>query len=393
MKENRSRTRQWFVFALFAAVCALSMAACDNPRRSDTAHPLPVRVPGDQSAVAIERGPTPQVIDTTTRGGWHEARAALTDTKLLAAVGSLSTEAPDLFGSIADVVVDTARDHMFVLDAQAQEVRIFNLRGGFVDASGGLGDGPSELRLANSIELISGNRILVGSRNLKAKVFAETPEGWHVEREVPLPSGARGLCIGPDERVFVNAHDRNTNLLVQELNPFAGLEMSPAHRFAGGYEDDNWLVQRQLGMGFLACLSKPRPLVVFGHANIPLLRAFDPDSGELVWASRLTQFTATPLYSGTDSQGDYTYHDQLEQWDVLGAVHRVGESHLLVQVGRGDRRRQTLTVDSYLIDAGTGHGDFISDELPRLVPYENGYVGIFDEPYPRLELREFREAT
>jgi len=393
MTDNRSGARQWFAFALLAVTCALSTAACDNLRRNDTAHPLPGRVPGEQGANAVGRGLAPQGSDSTARRGWHKARRALIDTRLLATVGSLSTEAPDLFGSIADVVVDTARDQMFVLDAQAQQVRIFNMRGDFVDAFGGLGDGPSELRLANSIELIGGNRILVGSRNLKAKVFAETPDGWRVERIVPLPSGARGLCIGPDERVFVNAHDRNTNLLVQELDLFAGIEMSPAHRFVGGYKDDNWLVQRQLGTGFLACPSKPRPLVVFGHANIPLLRAFDPDSGELVWASRLTHFTATPLYSGTDSRGDYTYHDQPEEWDVLGAVHRVGESHLLVQVGHGDRTRQTLTVDSYLIDAETGRGAFISDKLPRLVPYENGYVGIYDEPYPRLELREFRETT
>ena len=67
--------------------------------------------------------------------------------------------------------------------------------------------------------------------------------------------------------------------------------------------------------------------------------------------------------------------------------------HLLVQVGHGNKTRQELTVDSYLLDARTGHGAFISDELPRLIPYENGYVGIFEDPYPRLELREFREAT
>ena len=393
MKDRQDRTCWAFSSVLLAAVCVMLVTACDTRRRNETAHPLAGRIPGSEGAIAIERGPTPQGIDSATLDRWLEAREALLDTRLLAAIGSSTTDRPDLFGLIEDVVVDSARDLVFVLDAQAQEIRIFTLRGDFVGAFGGMGDGPSDLRLANSIELISGGRILVGSRNLKAKVFAETPDGWRAERIVPLPSGSRGLCVGARERAFVNAHNQNTNQLVQEINLNAGADTTLLGGFAGGYEHDSWLVQRRLGAGTLACLAVPRPLVVFGHASIPIMRAFDPDSGDLVWASKLTHFAPVPLYSGTDSQGDYIYQDQPEQWDFLGAVHSVLDMHLLVQVGHGNKTRQELTVDSYLLDARTGHGAFISDELPRLIPYENGYVGIFEDPYPRLELREFREAA
>lgn len=392
--KNEHVMRCWeFLPAGVATACLISFTACDAGRRNETSHPLPDRIPGSEGAITIEHDPAPHGIDGATLERWLGARETLLNTRLFATIGSQTTEAPDLLGLVADVVVDRARDLFFVLDEQAQEVRIFTLRGDFVDAFGGIGDGPSDLRLANSIELISGGRVLVGTLNLQAKVFAATPNGWQAEHIVPLPSGARGLCAGARNRVFVNAHDRKTNQLVHEINLNAGTDTTLLSGFAGGYEHDNWLVQRYLGTGSLACLAMPRPLVVFGQASIPILRAFDPDSRELVWASQLTHFTPVQLYSGTDAKGDYIYQDRPEEWDFVGAVHSILDMYLLVQVGHGDSTRQELTVKSYLLDARTGHGAFIGDELPWLIPYENGYVGIFEDPYPRLELRVFREAT
>ena len=52
---------------------------------------------------------------------------------------------------------------------------------------------------------------------------------------------------------------------------------------------------------------------------------------------------------------------------------------------------RATTVRSYLVDAETGRGAFLGDALPRLVPVRGGYAALFEDPYPRLELRTFPE--
>ncbi len=147
-----------------------------------------------------------------------------------------------------------------------------------------------------------------------------------------------------------------------------------------------------LSEGSLAC-ANGRDLVVLGHLHMPILRAFDAREGTLAWSSRLASFSGAPVYQGVNERGqDYVRRDRPVRWDALGAVHPVAEDHLLVQVGRGNLIQREVAVESYLLDAETGIGAFLGERLPRVAPFDGGYVALFEDPYPRLEVRAFRDS-
>ena len=75
-------------------------------------------------------------------------------------IGEAMSEGPDLFGGIYSFDVD-AWGRIFVLDDQAQEVRIFDSEGAFVRTVGRRGEGPGEFTQAGSVDLSRNGEIWV----------------------------------------------------------------------------------------------------------------------------------------------------------------------------------------------------------------------------------------
>ena len=75
-------------------------------------------------------------------------------------IGSAMSEGPDLFGGIYSFDVD-AWGRIFVLDDQAQEVRVFDSDGAFVRTVGRKGEGPGEFLQAGSVDLSRNGEIWV----------------------------------------------------------------------------------------------------------------------------------------------------------------------------------------------------------------------------------------
>ena len=75
-------------------------------------------------------------------------------------IGSVMSEGPDLFGAVYSFDVD-AWGRIFVLDDQAQEVRVFDSNGTFVRTVGKKGEGPGEFTEAVSVDLSRGGEIWV----------------------------------------------------------------------------------------------------------------------------------------------------------------------------------------------------------------------------------------
>jgi hypothetical protein len=67
-------------------------------------------------------------------------------------LGRMEGEGPDLFGDVRDLAVD-GDGRLYLLEAQAQEVRIFDADGGHVATVGRKGEGPGEFTNANGIAL------------------------------------------------------------------------------------------------------------------------------------------------------------------------------------------------------------------------------------------------
>jgi hypothetical protein len=60
-------------------------------------------------------------------------------------------------------------------------------------------------------------------------------------------------------------------------------------------------------------------------------------------------------------------------------------------VGRFDTKERTLDVRSHLIDAASGMGAYVGDSVlpPILSVFPGGFVAMFEDPYPRLEVRTY----
>ena len=394
MKHIRLPTPSRFTVVLAScAALAFAVTACDGPRNNETAHPRPGGLPGSEWATSITRDSVPADMAPERLAKWFAARDAVRNADLVVEIGTAGMDPsersdPSVFGSLADVAVDTA-GLVYVLDDQAQEVRVFDFLGRFVHGFGGYGDGPSELRHAIGIELLDDGRVLVASRDLRVKVFEVSDDGWRAINTIESPVGPRAICSMGDGRVFVNGYSQNANALVHQLSLTEADSVPQA--FGEGYRDGDWLVQMALAEGPLACANGGRGLVVLGHLAIPLIRAFDSRDGSLVWASRLESFSGPPVYQGVDANGrNYVRKGRPLQWDVLGAVHPVAEGQLLVQVGHASIAQQAVSIHTYLLDAESGVGAFLGGEVPRAVPFEGGYVALYEDPFPRLEVRAFR---
>lgn len=129
-------------FGLAATLLAASGPEADSP----------VNLP----AMVVEaRGDT--TIVRTLSGSVWEAEATLVPERSIGEV-----DGPDeyLFGRVRSIAVDDDRN-VYVLDEQAQEVRVFDSVGVYVETLGGPGEGPGELALADAVTVLADGRVAV----------------------------------------------------------------------------------------------------------------------------------------------------------------------------------------------------------------------------------------
>lgn len=129
-----------------AVTLAAALAACGG---ADADRPAPARWGGTvdtlaTGAVVVRNPDAPQ---------WDSASAWRVREDLR--IGSADEEGPATFGSIADVAVDAA-GRIYVLDGQAQEIRVFAPDGAHLRTIGRKGRGPGELADAVALRMRPG---------------------------------------------------------------------------------------------------------------------------------------------------------------------------------------------------------------------------------------------
>ena len=74
--------------------------------------------------------------------------------------------------------------------------------------------------------------------------------------------------------------------------------------------------------------------------------------------------------------------------EIVGNVVAFGDDYVLLQTGLVLPQERRVVVRTYLVDAQTGFGGLVADDLPRIMaPHADRYVAVFEEPFPRLEVR------
>lgn len=82
--------------------------------------------------------------------------------------------------------------------------------------------------------------------------------------------------------------------------------------------------------------------------------------------------------------------DQTDPRDFLSTLLPISSDHLLIQYSRASRRQiADPMIRTYLVDAATGLGAFVGTDLPVIsAVLSDGYVAVFDDPHPRVEVRK-----
>ncbi|MFQ5703307.1 MAG: 6-bladed beta-propeller [Gemmatimonadales bacterium] len=108
-------------------------------------------------------------VSNPAEGTWHEGSTwrLVEEVK----IGTREGKGPQVFGDIADIDVDRI-GRVYVLDRQAQEVRVFGSDGRYVRTIGRLGRGPGELSAATGMAFDPLGRLWVLNQgNLRYSVF------------------------------------------------------------------------------------------------------------------------------------------------------------------------------------------------------------------------------
>ena len=138
------------------AAAALAACSTENPPPS----PQTVEVIGDTTIVR-SHGP----------GAWGAAATLVPEVS----IGEL--EGPDeyLFGTVGSIAASDDRT-VYVLDTQAQQIRVFDSTGTYMETLGRRGEGPGELSRAEAIGLLPDGRLVVRDPgNMRVQVYGPGP--------------------------------------------------------------------------------------------------------------------------------------------------------------------------------------------------------------------------
>ncbi len=148
-------------FLTLGSALTLTLAACSDANPS-----------GTNADVAIDTIGDTIVVRTLSGSVWGGVATLVPE----ASIGELEGPEEYLFGSISSIAVDDERS-VYVLDGQAQHVRVFDSDGTYVRTLGGPGEGPTEFTRAEAIALLPDGRLVVRDAGIKQiKVFGAGPD-------------------------------------------------------------------------------------------------------------------------------------------------------------------------------------------------------------------------
>ena len=191
------------------ATTVLALSACGDARQS-----------GANADVAIDTIGDTIVVRTLSGSVWGGVATLVPE----ASIGELEGPEEYLFGNISSIAVDGDRS-VYVLDGQAQHVRVFDAAGAYVKTLGGPGEGPTEFTRAEAIALLPDGRLVVRDAGIKQiKVFGPGPDDvaqWPYSRSggmsyssMPLYTDAHGRTFQIDPGTWILPNDRDPDQII-----------------------------------------------------------------------------------------------------------------------------------------------------------------------------------
>ena len=124
-----------------------------------------------------------------------------------------------------------------------------------------------------------------------------------------------------------------------------------------------------------------------------MVRAHHPGEDEPLWTATFEDYLQSHYIGMTRESGGPSIRSVKRDGEVAVNPHALSPDHIVIQTLRFYFLTFSIRVRTYLLDAATGYGALISDDLPQIREIAGDRIVVaWDDPYPRLEVRELAEA-
>ena len=291
---------------------------------------------------------------------------------------------PDMFGRIQDLTTDES-GHLLILDSRLNDVRVTKKNGSLEHRFGHGERGTTVLNTPSSVLAAPGGLIVVGDRPNSIKMFERGEIGYDLTEDLEMELMPEDLCL-LGERLFVRGWTKHGEELIHEYS----LSGRYLNSIGNEYKDDAWVVRFQLSQGFMAC-SDEYQIIVDAFAVLPFIRGFST-TGELLWTSRLEDFTHIPIHSGErQNDGRSFVREQpgtLPNEQIVALEPAVnGFVVLQTRLRLADGEQARMEIHTYLISSATGGGVYVGSDFPliRHITQEHLFA-VIQEPYPSVSI-------
>lgn len=284
------RASMWTRVIALALYCGAVTPACERSPNI-VWHPTAENAPSP-SASLISGDPIPERLSATALASWRRDGDLLLQARTVMSVGD-NDAGPALFGHISHAQVSSDGD-LFIFDDQLQRLRRFASDGTYIDEFGGLGDGPTEFRFATGFVLLAGGAVAVLDRS-RLRLFAHDGDQWAFLRFVGLPTpDAHDACTPDGATLFVaGPGSESEDEQVSAYPNIHGVSVPEGtmRSLGMGYRADAAALRWDLSSGPIACPSPHSTgVLAFAFSLIPVVRAYDRGSGELIWESEIEDY-------------------------------------------------------------------------------------------------------
>lgn len=189
-------------------------------------------------------------------------------------LGALVGDTTQEFGTPADAITD-ARGRIFVLDADAREIRVYDASGELWRRIGGPGRGPGEFVQPRALAVDSAGELFVFDGLGRITVFSLAGDSVRVVRTIETRLDVSDACLTHDRMLILGHGPVSAGAL--HVFTLAGERVGSSRAL---YASGNRIVRSQLSEGRLAC--SPGGTILVAPLYLPQLLAFDA-TGQLIW--------------------------------------------------------------------------------------------------------------
>jgi len=230
---------------------------------------------------------------------------------------------------------------------------------------------------------------VIDQRSGLVPLVASSHELLTVGKPVPVQGPFRDACV-VDGYLFVHATGELEVEDILRRYEFPRAD-HPPRLMAQPYRSSGVLAGSKVLQGRLACLNPD--LVVVAFDNVPWIEAYGTRDGVLRWHTEMADLRPPRILEAIsgervqlrDSEGPFTHFLARVVGGVDGSIV-VQYARLDNSLARKDRGREYV-VQSYLLDARTGQGAYLGEDVPEILFVNASHIVLLHRaPDPHIEI-------